>query len=225
MKQKLLTTFLGNASFGIMLCSVMVCGVSAPSYALEGETIEELRAVQLYSQDALIEMINANTHLDKVVQDRCQLVQDIEARADVLKIPAYQFLWGDMLAWGVCIDEAPGRGIGYMEEAANQGLPAALEQLGRYYAKGTLVQQDKERAVVYLREAAALKNLNAQIQLVALFLEGYGSPYDYVDAYHWLYNSVTSDKQQHQQISGYLAALEKMMHPKAVREAKRPSDS
>ena len=209
-------------SAALLICA-SVAGFSA--HALEGETIEELRAVQLYSQDALIDMINANTHLDKVVEDRCQLVQDIEARADVLKIPAYQFLWGDMLAWGVCVDAEPSRGIGYMEDAANQGLPAALEQLGRYYAKGTLVQQDKARAVVYLREAAALKNLKAQIRLVELFLEGYGSPYDYEEAYHWLYNSVTNDKKQHQQIASYLARLEKLMHPKAVREAKRPLDS
>tara|TARA_Y100001970_G_C14157315_1_gene816340 strand:- start:391 stop:978 length:588 start_codon:yes stop_codon:yes gene_type:complete len=193
--------------------------------AREGETLEEVLAVQLYSQDALIKMINENTHLDKVVADRCQLVQDIEARADVLKVPAYQFLWGDMLAWGVCVDAAPARGITYMEDAANQGLPAALEQLGRYYAKGTLVQQDKSRAVVYLREAAALHNLPAQMRLVELFLEGYGSPYDYQDAYHWLHHSVTDDKKQHQKIANYLARLEKLMHPKAVREAKRPADS
>ncbi len=199
--------------------------VAPYAVALEGETLEELRAVQLYDQDKLIEMINANTHLNKVVEDRCQLVQDIEARADVLKVPAYQFLWGDMLAWGVCVDAEPARGISYMEDAANQGFPAALEQLGRYYAKGTLVQQDKSRAVVYLREASALQNLKAQIRLVELFLEGYGSPYDYEDAYHWLYNSVTDDKQQHQQIGGYLSQLEALMHPKAVRAARRPLDS
>ncbi|BFT31606.1 tetratricopeptide repeat protein [Alteromonas sp. D210916BOD_24] len=208
----------------LLLSTLSVSSISTVD-ALEGETIEELRAVQLYSQDALIELINSNTHLDKVVADRCQLVQDIEARADVLKVPAYQFLWGDMLAWGVCIDAEPARGIGYIEDAADQGLPAALEQLGRYYANGTLVQQDKDRAVVYLREAAALNHLKAQIHLVALFLEGYGSPYDYEDAYHWLYNSVTDDKKQHAQISTYLTRLEKLMHPKAVRAAKRPLDS
>ena len=204
---------------------VMSLVTSAPLWAFEGETIEELRAVQLYSQDALIEMINANTHLDRVVADRCQLVQDIEARAEVLKVPAYQFLWGDMLAWGVCVDAAPERGITHMEDAADQGFPAALEQLGRYYANGILVQQDKERAIVYLREAAALRNLKAQIQLVELFLAGYGSPYDYEDAYRWLYHSVTNDKEQHKKIANYLAKLEKLMHPKAVREAKRPIDS
>ena len=213
-----------------ILSSLFLLGLTSAlaipyAVALEGETLEELRAVQLYDQDKLIEMINANTHLNKVVEDRCQLVQDIEARADVLKVPAYQFLWGDMLAWGVCVDAEPARGISYMEDAANQGFPAALEQLGRYYAKGTLVQQDKSRAVVYLREASALQNLKAQIRLVELFLEGYGSPYDYEDAYHWLYNSVTDDKQQHQQIGGYLSQLEALMHPKAVRAARRPLDS
>jgi hypothetical protein len=212
--------------FSFFIFTVLLSAFSLKSaVALEGETLDEIRAVQLYSQDALIKMINENTHLDQVVADRCQLVQDIEARADVLKVPAYQFLWGDMLAWGVCIDAEPSRGIGYMEDAASQGLPAALEQLGRYYASGTLVQQDKARAVVYLREASALQSLKAQIQLVELFLEGHGSPYDYEDAYHWLYNAITNDKAQHKKIASQLVELEKLMHPRAVREAKRPLDS
>ena len=212
--------------FSFFIFTVLLSSFSLKSaIALEGETLDEIRAVQLYSQDALIKMINENTHLDQVVADRCQLVQDIEARADVLKVPAYQFLWGDMLAWGVCIDAEPSRGIGYMEDAASQGLPAALEQLGRYYASGTLVQQDKARAVVYLREASALQSLKAQIQLVELFLEGHGSPYDYEDAYHWLYNAITNDKAQHKKIASQLVELEKLMHPRAVREAKRPLDS
>ena len=151
--------------------------------------------------------------------------QDIEAHAEVLKEPAYQFLWGDMLAWGVCVDADPVRGIGFMRDASEQGLPAALEQLGRYYSKGTLVQEDKPRAVMYLREASALGNLKAQLQLAQLFVDGYGSPYDYEDTYHWLYNAITDDKKIHQQIAGYLAALEKLMHPKAVRAARRPLQS
>ncbi len=186
---------------------------------------QELKAVQLYTQDELISMINQNAHLDRVVTDRCQLNQDIEAHAEVLKEPAYQFLWGDMLAWGVCVEADPVRGIGFMREASEQGLPAALEQLGRYYAKGTLVQEDKPRAVMYLREASALGNLKAQLQLAQLFVDGYGSPYDYEDTYHWLYNAITDDKKVHQQIAGYLAKLEKLMHPKAVRAARRPLES
>jgi len=203
----------------LLYCMVLITALSIPamrSYA------QEIKAVQLYSQDELIKLINKNEHLDRVVLDRCQLNQDIEARAQVLKVPAYQFLWGDMLAWGVCVEADPERGIGFMRDAAAQGLPAALEQLGRYHANGTLVQVDKKRAVVYLREASALGNLKAQLQLAELFIQGHGSPYDYEYAYHWLYNAITDDEDVHAQIATYMQELEKLMHPKAVRAARRP---
>ena len=203
----------------LLMLSVLWLGVGSAVQA------QEIKAVQLYTQDELINMINRNEHLDRVVMDRCQLNQDIEARAEVLKVPAYQFLWGDMLAWGVCVEADPERGVDFMRQAADHGLPAALEQLGRYYSKGTLVQQDRKRAVIFLREASALGNLKAQMQLAELFIEGYGSPYDYQDAYQWLYNAVTADKQTHQTIATYLEELEKLMHPRAVRAARTPLDS
>jgi TPR repeat protein len=206
-----------------LLISFFVCYATLCSALVRGE--EEIVAVQLYSQDELIELINRNEHLTRVVSDRCQLVQDIEARAETLKVPAYQFLWGDMLAWGVCVKADPERGVAFMQLAAEQGLPAGLEQLGRYYAQGKLVQQDKERAVIFLREASGQGLLKAQIELAELFIEGYGSPYDYVDAYHWLYNAITADKNQHAKITSCLTKLEKLMHPKAVRKAKRPLNS
>lgn len=209
--------------FSLLIVAAQLASFAA--VAQQRNDDNEIRAVQLYSQDELIALINRNAHLDRVVADRCQLVQDVEARAEVLTVPAYQFLWGDMLAWGVCVDAEPARGIGFMEDAARQGLPAALEQLGRYYVNGTLVQQDKKRAVIYLREAAALGDLRAQMQLAELFIDGHGSPYDYEDAYHWLYNAVTDDKQKHARIAAYLDDLEALMHPKAVRAARRPADS
>lgn len=182
---------------------------------------QELEAVQVYSQDELIRLINNNQHLNRIKADRCQIVEDIEARADIMQVPAFQFLWGDMLAWGVCVDNNPTQGIYFMREAANQGLMAALEQLGRYHNTGQFVQQDKKRAVMYLREAAGMGNLSAQLQLADLFLDGYGSPYDFEDLYHWLYNAVTDNKQLHRKINNYMQALEKMMHPKAVRNARK----
>ncbi len=203
-----------------LLVVLTLCIVGSAAHSAE-----PIKAVELYSQDELLKLIKQNAHLDRVVLDRCQLVQDIEARAQTLKIPAFQFLWGDMLAWGVCVDAEPERGIHYMEEAAMQGLAPALEQLGRYYSNGTLVQTDKDRAVRYLREAAALGNQKAQIQLAELFIDGHGSPYDYEDAYHWLYNAITDDKKTHQQIANCMQELEKLMHPKAVRAARRPLDS
>jgi len=185
----------------------------------------EIKAVQLYSQDELIRLINRNEHLSRVVLDDCQLVQDIEARAETLKVPSYQFLWGDMLAWGVCIDADPARGIPFMEDAAMQGFPAAMEQLGRYYATGKLVQKDVERGIVYLREAGSLGNLKAQIQLAELFIAGHGSPYDYEDTYHWLYNAITNDEKLHKKIADCMASLAQLMHPKSVRRARRPLES
>ncbi|MDN4503963.1 tetratricopeptide repeat protein [Alteromonadaceae bacterium BrNp21-10] len=190
-----------------------------------GVQAQEIKAVQIYSQDELLTLIDKNEHLARVVLDNCQLVEDIEARAQTLKIPAYQFLWGDMLAWGVCVDKDPELGVTYMNMAAEQGMPAALEQLGRYYAQGKLVQQNKEQAVILLREAASLGNQKAQIQLVELFIDGYGSPYDFEDAYHWLYNAITDDAATHKKIAKCLAELTKLMHPKAVRKARRPLDS
>jgi hypothetical protein len=202
----------------LLSCGVLLFDVSA-------NAADEIRAVQLYSQDELLGLINKNEHLSRVVLDDCQLVQDIQARAETLKIPSYQFLWGDMLAWGVCVDAEPERGINFMHQAADQGLSAGLEQLGRYYSQGKLVQKDKERAVVFLREASVLGHLKAQIQLAELFIEGYGSPYDYEDAYHWLYNAITADKTTHTKIANCMLGLEKLMHPKVVRKAKRPLNS
>ena len=152
----------------MFIFKIISCGLLATLLSNKVIAAEPIKAVELYSQDELLTLISNNEHLDRVVLDRCQLVQDIEARAETLKIPAFQFLWGDMLAWGVCIDAEPARGISYMKEAADQGLAPALEQLGRYYAQGKLVQQDKQRGVVYLREAAALGNLPAQIHLAEL---------------------------------------------------------
>ena len=48
----------------------------------------DLQAVPLYRQDELLNWIEQGRHLTRVKQDRCQLTQDIEARASVMKLPA-----------------------------------------------------------------------------------------------------------------------------------------
>ncbi len=177
--------------------------------------------VEIYSEAQLIKLFNVNGHLDKIKQDSCQLIEDIEARATRIDSPAYQFLYGDMLAWGVCIDRDVELGIYYMENAAHQGLPEALEQLGRYYSKGILVQRDRERAIPYLREAAAMGNINARIHLAELLLGDFGSPLDYEDAYRWLYNSISADKGSHRKISSLRRGLEQRMPENIIARAKR----
>ena len=177
--------------------------------------------VPIYTEAELINLIENNQHLERVKADKCQLVEDIVARATRISLPSYEFLYGDMLAWGVCVPQDVELGLYYMENAAHQGLPAALEQLGRYYSRGTLVQQDQERAIPYLREAASLGNLSASIHLAELLLRDYGSPLDYEDAYRWLYNSVTADQRQHKRITVLRSGLEKRMPDNIIARAKR----
>lgn len=200
---------------------VMVCWLCFPSVIVA----DELKVVQIYSQDELLTLIKHNQHLQRIRQDNCQLVQDIEARAIKVKIPAYQFLYGDMLAYGVCISKDVERGIYYMRQAADQALPEGLEQLGRYYHQGHLVQADIEQAITYLREAAGLGNLAAKIRLVEIFLQGDGSPFDYETAYRWLHQSVILDKKTHQKVTQLKSELAKLMPASVVARAKLPMAS
>ena len=73
---------------------MMIKGVYLALAILVGTTpavAQELEAVQLYSQDELLALIRTNSHLKRVKADDCQLVNDIEARADIMQLPAYQF--------------------------------------------------------------------------------------------------------------------------------------
>ncbi|RJG47956.1 tetratricopeptide repeat protein [Motilimonas pumila] len=185
------------------------------------QAADNYEVVQLYSQDELITLINKNQHLAQVKKDECQLVQDIEAHAVKVQEPAYQFLWGDMLAWGVCVDKNAEEGIHYMWQAANQGLPAALEQLGRYYAKGTLVQQDMAKAMPLFAESASLGFLPAQLQWVEWLVAGAGSPKDYEEAYRLLHHAVIADKKMHQRAAKALQQLGNKMPENITARAKR----
>ena len=185
-------------------------------------TTEELQVVQLYTQDELLALIRQNLHLKRVKDDDCQLVKDIEARADIMKLPSYQFLFGDMLAYGVCVPANVERGWDLMDAAARQGLPEALEQIGRYYQQGKFVQKDLVKAQYYLHEAGAMGNINAQIRLAELLLSGHGSPVDYETVYRWLHHSVTADKNLHQRIQAALQKLATKMPGPVLARAKKP---
>lgn len=182
---------------------------------------QTLQAVQIYTDNQLLELIKENKHLSQVVLDECQLVQDIEARAIKANMPSYQFLWGDMLAYGVCIKKDVSLGLHYMKTAAEQGLPEALEQLGRYYHIGKFMQPDLNKAINYLKAAALLNNLNAQIRLAEMYNSGEGSPLDFPMLYSQLHHAVTDDKKTHKKISMLLAGLADKMPEKVVNHAKK----
>jgi len=182
---------------------------------------QKLQAVQIYTDNQLLSLIKENKHLGQVVLDDCQLVQDIEARAIKSQYPSYQFLWGDMLAFGVCVKKDVPLGLHYMKNAADQALPEALEQLGRYYHTGKFMQIDVDKAILFLKEASAVKNLKAQIRLAGIYAQGHGSPLDYPELYAQLHQSVTDDKKLHKQIALLLSGLADKMPENVVNAAKQ----
>lgn len=184
-------------------------------------TADEFETIQLYTQDELNMLIKNNQHLQRVKTDECQLLQDIKAHAEKVQEPSYVYLWGDMLAWGVCVDRNVELGIYYIRESAQQGLLTAIEQLGRYYNNGTLVTKDKNRAVRYFREAALQGHLGAKINYIKLLNQGYGSPYDYEDAYQVLYNSIIEKTATKKEAEKLLASLAMKMPEYAIKNAKR----
>ena len=210
--------------FGLYFSAFSFCTLAN---GVANETVEEplddelLKAVQIYTQDELLDLIKQNKHLERVKEDRCQLNRDIEDRAVKLKIPAYQFLYGDMLAWGVCVERDAQLGLFYIRLSAEQGLVAAIEQLGRYYDIGRFVQKDQERAYQLTNRAAELGNLNAQFRLVQMNLDGVGSPYDFENSYRWLHHAVIADQKQHAEAADLLMQLSKLMNPKSVKNAKK----
>lgn len=184
-------------------------------------TAQQLEAVQIYSDNKLLELIRENKHLSQVVLDECQLVDDIKARATKSEIPSYQFLWGDMLAYGVCVKKDIELGLYYMQQSADQGLPEALEQIGRYYHIGKFMQADLRKAILYLKEAAILNNLKAQIRLAEIYNNGEGSPLDYPELYSLLHHSLTDDKKTHQKITMLLTKLAEKLPERVVEAAKK----
>jgi TPR repeat protein len=182
---------------------------------------QKLQAVQIYTDNQLLNLIKENKHLSQVVLDECQLVQDIEARAIKSKMPSYQFLWGDMLAYGVCVKKDIALGLHYMQLAADQGLAEGLEQMGRYYHVGKFMQIDIEQAIIYLKTAASLNNLKAQMRLADIYQQGYGSPLDFPALYSQLHHAITDNKKTHKKITQLLVHLADKMPENVVNQAKR----
>lgn len=183
---------------------------------------DDLLPVDVYTQDRLLALIARNAHLQQIQADDCQLVDDIRYRAEHARYPAFQFLYGDMLLYGVCVEPQLTLGWDYVQSAAAQGLPEANEQIGRYYAIGRFVQQDLKRAMPYLRQAAGMDNVRAQMRYVQLLIDGHGTVHDYQSAYHWLYNSLIADEETHREAARLLAELEPMMSLAMVEQARKP---
>ncbi len=187
-----------------------------------GPKVDEIPVIEVYSQEELLALINQRQHLQRVSKiDDCQLVKDIEARARAVMLPAYEYLWGDMLLTGTCIPKNVDLGVDYIYKAAEQGMPAALTMLANYYAKGTYVQKDNRQAAILMHEAASLGDLYAKISWVDMLVKGWGSPLDYEEAYSWLHHSVIADDTEHKRATRLLSRLASKMPPHIVQRAQQ----
>ena len=195
--------------------------IIATSLLLNSPVKAELQAIDIYSVKQLSELIKHNQYLQRVVEDECQLVQDIEAKAEVLKEPLYQFLWGEMLNTGTCIGADKKRGMTLVRDSANQGSVEAMYRLARYYDEGDLVIENKDKAIKYALPAAAGEYIPAQIMLVRLFVDGYGSPFDYEMSYRLLYHNTFDDNVTKNKAEKLLRRLATKMPRSVVERAQR----
>jgi TPR repeat protein len=83
------------------------------------------------------------------------------------------------------------------------------------------MQAYRPKEIVFLKEAAALNNLNAQLRLGEMYDQGLGSPLDYPELYSQLHHAVTDDKKTHKKISQLLASLSEKLPEHIVAQAKK----
>lgn len=86
-------TVIRRHKLAALICTALL------SWSSASQAKEISAPIPIYSENELINLIEQNTHLARVKADNCQLVEDIMARATRISLPAYEFLYGDMLAW------------------------------------------------------------------------------------------------------------------------------
>ena len=147
---------------------VAACMVALVPMHASSEEIGE--PIPIYTENQLFRLFDTNSHLTRVKNvDNCQLVEDIVARATKIDSPAYEFLYGDMLAWGVCVDRDVELGLYYMANAGGRLIGTVLSGWGyqNYGLTGCLWISAMFLAMAYLlsiplspiRESAAAKSL------------------------------------------------------------------
>ena len=105
----------------------------------------------------------------------------------------------------------------FADRAADEGL----EQMGRYYHVGKFMQTDIDQAILFLKAAASMNNLAAQMRLATIYQQGYGSPLDYPELYSQLHHAITDDKATHKKITQLKSQLAMKMPTHVMNSAKK----
>lgn len=186
---------------------ISLVGTFIPSLARDSY-YSPLEPIPIYTEPELIKWQKENTHLQQVLHDDCQLVEDIVARATRIDLPSYQYLYGDMLINATCVEKDLENGVYYITQAAQQGYPVALYRLGVMYSKPIYLQKDDQRAIAMLEESSYMGHLPATILWAELLLKGRGSPVDYPKVYKQLKKSI-SDGEVNVKVAALLEMIKK----------------
>lgn len=177
-------------------------------------------SARVYTVDEL------NTYVDnglyvQIIRDRdhCQFTPDIEDRARIVGMPAFEFVWADMLINGYCVQQDIELGIDYLQRSVNHAYPPAMIHAAQYYESGRLLPRDKGKAVSLMRAAAALGSREARMEWVDMLVRGLGAPSYYEEAYSWLYHSIFFKEYEKAKSEYLLAAMRKLMPANIVARA------
>lgn len=177
-------------------------------------------SVNVYTVDELNTYVETGVHF-KIIRDRdkCQFTPDIEDRARIVGMPAFEFVWGEMLISGVCVKQDVELGLDYLQKSVDHAYAPAMIKLSDYYERGYLLPRNKEKAVTYMRAAAALGSKAARLQWADMLVRGLGAPAYYEEAYSWLYHSIYFSEYEKVKSAYLQDEMKKLMPPNVIARA------
>lgn len=177
-------------------------------------------SVNVYTVDELNTYIETGVYV-QVIRDRdkCQFTPDIEDRARIVGMPAFEFTWAEMLINGICVQKDVELGIDYLQRAVNHAYAPAMIRSAQYYERGYLLPQDKNKAITLMRAAAALGSRTARLQWADMLVRGLGAPSYYEEAYSWLYHSIFFSEYERAKSEFLQGEMRKMMPANIVARA------
>lgn len=177
-------------------------------------------SVNVYTVDELNTYVETGVYI-QIIRDRdkCQFTPDIEDRARIVGMPAFEFVWGDMLVSGICVQRDTELGLDYLQKSVDHAYAPAMIRLAEYYEQGHLLPRNKDKAVTLMRAAAALGSKTARLQWADMLVRGLGAPAYYEEAFSWLYHSIYFSEYERAKSAFLQREMRKMMPANIVARA------
>lgn len=172
--------------------------------------------LNVYTVDELNTYVENKVYFEIIRdRDKCQFTPDIEDRARIVGMPAFEYVWADMLIAGVCVKQDVELGLDYLAKAVSHAYPPAMIRMSDYYERGHLLPKDRKQAISLMRTAASLGSRAARLAWADMLVRGLGAPAYYEEAYSWLYHSIYFNDYEKIK-SDYLQTQMKKMMPANV---------